>query len=99
MEYNVHWKCKIILKYKAKIDPKGMTSVIYSIMVMSSVTYALKAQGVLSREGIGTRLEKLTKTQTSKGCGYGLRIEKSKLSEAVSILKNEKIRIIEITEY
>lgn len=72
---------------------------IYCIMVMSSVTYALKAQGVLAREGIGTRLEKLTKTQTSKGCGYGLRMEKSKLSEAVGILKKEKINVVEVIEY
>ena len=76
-----------------------MSTVIYSILVMSSVTYALKAQGILARDGIGTRLEKLSKTQTSKGCGYGVRIEKSKLSQAVSILKNEKIRIMEIAEY
>ncbi len=82
-----------------KIDPKGMSTLIYSILVMSSVTYAIKAQGILAREGIGTRLEKLSKTQTSKGCGYGLRIEKSKVPEAVSVLKTEKIRIMEIVEY
>jgi hypothetical protein len=69
---------------------------IYSIMVMSSVTYALKAQGILAREGIGTRLEKLNKSQTLKGCGYGLRVDKSKLPEAAAIMKREKIRIIEI---
>lgn len=72
---------------------------IYCIIVMSSVTYALKAQSVLAREGIGTRLEKLTRNRTLKGCGYGLRIEKSKLAEAESLLKKEGVRIVEIIEY
>ena len=72
---------------------------LYCIMVMSSVTYALKAQTVLSREGIGTRLEKLTRNRTLKGCGYGLRIENSKLSEAESLLKREGIKIVEVIEY
>lgn len=72
---------------------------IYSIMVMNSVTYALKAQGVLAREGIGTRLEKLNKSRTLKGCGYGLRVEKSRLAAASAVLKRENIRIIEIIEY
>lgn len=72
---------------------------IYCIMVFSSVTYALKAQGVLSKEGIGTRLEKLNKNQTLKGCGYGLRIERSKLSEATRIMKREKIRVVEVIDY
>lgn len=66
---------------------------------MSSVTYALKAQGVLAREGIGTRLEKLSKNQTSKGCGYGLRIERVHLQEASAILKREKINITEVIDY
>lgn len=72
---------------------------IYSILVMSSVTYALKAQGILDREGIGTRLEKLNKSQTLRGCGYGLRIEKSKVEKATGILKDEHIRLMEIIDY
>ncbi len=72
---------------------------IYSIIVFSSVTYALKAQSLLAREGIGTRLEKLNKDQTLKGCGYGLRIEKKKIAEATSILKKEKVKIVEVIEY
>ena len=66
---------------------------------MSSVTYALKAQSVLAREGIGTRLEKLTRNRSLKGCGYGLRVEESKLSKAQALLKNEGVKIVEIIEY
>lgn len=72
---------------------------IYSILVMSSVTYALKAQGLLARQGIGTRLEKLNKNRSLKGCGYGLRIERSKLGIAERLLAEENIRIVEIIDY
>lgn len=72
---------------------------IYAILVMSSVTYALKAQGILARHGIGTRLEKLNKNRSLKGCGYGLRIEKSKLDAAERLLAEENIRIVEIIDY
>lgn len=71
---------------------------IYCIMVMSSVTYALKAQSLLAREGIGTRLEKLTRNRTLKGCGYGLRIERNKLAEAESLLKKDGVRIVEVID-
>ena len=74
-------------------------NMIYCIIVMSSVTYALKAQSILARDGIGSRLEKLTRNRTLKGCGYGLRIEKSKLSQAESALKTEGVKIVEVVEY
>lgn len=72
---------------------------IYKIIVLSSVTYALKAQGMLAREGIDTRLEKLSRTRTLKGCGYGLRISSSKLDRAAQLLNVERIRIVEIIDY
>lgn len=72
---------------------------IYSILVMGSVTYALKAQGILARQGIGTRLEKLNKNRSLKGCGYGLRIERNKLDLAERLLAEENIRIVEIIRY
>lgn len=71
----------------------------YNILIFSSVTYALKAQGVLSREGINTRLEKLRKEQSLKGCGYGLRIDKRFLKESVRLLKDEKIKIVDTIPY
>lgn len=72
---------------------------IYCIMVMSSVTYALKAQSVLARHGIGTRLEKLTKDQTLHGCGYGLRTERKNFADAKAICEKERIKIIEVIDY
>jgi hypothetical protein len=71
----------------------------YKIIVLSSVTYALKAQGMLAREGVDTRLEKLSRTRTLKGCGYGLRVLSSNLDKAVKLLNLERIRIVEIIDY
>lgn len=71
----------------------------YRILVMSSVTYALKAQGILAHEGIPTRLEKLLKDQSVRGCGYGLRIENSKIPRAKEILGAQNIKVTEIIEY
>ena len=71
---------------------------IYNVIVLSSVTYALKAQGILNRAGINTKLEKLNKDRTLKGCGYGLKIDGTKLNKATAVLKNEKIRIVEIID-
>ena len=71
----------------------------YKIIVLSSVTYALKAQGMRARECVDTRLEKLSRTRTLKGCGYGLRISSSKLDRASQLLNVERIRIVEIIDY
>ncbi len=71
----------------------------YSIMVMSSVTYALKAQGILARAGMGTKLEKLNKSRSLKGCGYGLKIERAWLDRAQELLKGENIKVVEIIEF
>ncbi len=71
----------------------------YNILVLSSVTYALKSQGILSREGIGSKLERLKKEQSLHGCGYGIRVERANINRIKEILRREKIKIIEIIDY
>ncbi len=68
----------------------------YNIMVFSSVTYALKAQTCLEGAGIRTRLEKLKKEQSLRGCGYGLRIRNGDIIAAKNLLDRERVKIIEI---
>ncbi len=65
----------------------------YTVIVLSSVTYALKAQRILMSQGISSLLEKLTTTQSKRGCGYGLRVIDANLERALSILKKERIRV------
>jgi len=68
----------------------------YNIFVFSSITFALKAQGIFEKEGIGSKLEKLKKGQSLNGCGYGLRIRNSDVIKAKNVAEKERIRIIEI---
>ncbi len=71
----------------------------YNILIFSSVTYALKARGVLEREGIKAKLEKLKKNQILHGCGYGLKIKNSDVLTSRGICEREGIKIIDIFEY
>lgn len=65
----------------------------YTVIVLSSVTYALKAQRILMSQGISSLLQKLTTTQSKRGCGYGLRVADANLERALSILRKERIRV------
>ncbi len=68
----------------------------YNIIIFSSVTYALKAQGIFEKEGIKAKLEKLKKDRSLNGCGYGLKIRNSDVIRAQNIAGRERIKIIEI---
>lgn len=70
----------------------------YTVIVLSSVTYALKAQGILTGEGIKTNIEKLTQTQSRKGCGYGLRVSDINVNSALAILKREHIKVTDLVK-
>ena len=65
----------------------------YTVIVLSSVTYALKAQRILMTQGISSLIEKLTSTQSKRGCGYGVRVADANLESALTVLKKERIRV------
>ena len=70
----------------------------YNILIFSSVTYALKAQGIFEKEGIRSRLEKLKKNRALNGCGYGLKIFNADVMKAKAIAERERIKIIDIID-
>lgn len=70
----------------------------YNILIFSSITYALKAQGIFDKEGIKSKLEKLKKERTLNGCGYGLKIKNSDVIRAKNAVERERIKIIEILD-
>ncbi len=73
--------------------------VVYNVLVFSSITYALKAQGIFERNGIKSKLEKLKKDQSLNGCGYGLKLRNQDVINAKNAVEAEGIRIIEIFNY
>lgn len=71
----------------------------YNIIVFSSITYALKAQGIFEKNGIQSKLEKLKKEYALNGCGYGLKIKNQDVIKAKNAVQNEGIRIVNIFDY
>ena len=70
----------------------------YNILIFSSITYALKAQGIFDREGIKSKLEKLKKNRSLAGCGYGLKVRNQDVIKAKNIASGEGIKLIEIID-
>ncbi len=71
----------------------------YNIIIFSSITYALKAQGIFEKKGIKSKLEKLKKEHSLNGCGYGLKVRNQDVIIAKNAVEAEGIRIINIFDY
>lgn len=62
------------------------------IVIFSSVTYALKAQRLLSMHRIYTTLTRSAAVTAVRGCGYGLRLEdEGAVARAVGLLEKEGV--------
>lgn len=66
-----------------------------SLIVLSSITYAYKAQKMLDQMWIRSTVIRTPRPYSNKGCGYSLLIRGS-LSGAVAALKREGIRILDV---
>lgn len=72
-------------------DPGGK-----KLIVVSSVTYALKSRDLLFRQGIRAYVERLPRMRES-GCGYGVYVPE-RTDEAERILREAGVRIKGRTE-
>jgi len=68
------------------------------IIILTSITYVNKAQYILAQNNIKSYIIKLRATVERRGCGYGLEINENYLHTAVSIIENNRIKIVEITK-
>lgn len=68
-----------------------------NVIIVSSVTYAVKGQKLLSEAGITSVLTRADEVRAVKGCGYGLRI-RGNLRDAALVLKKNGIRILGYAE-
>ncbi len=62
-------------------------------LVVSSITYAIKAKSELENHGIPSKIEKIKNVAALGGCGYGVRIDKSVSTAAKRYLNIAGIRI------
>lgn len=62
------------------------------VLVLSSVTYAMKSRDLLFRYGIRAYVERLPRTKET-GCGYGVYVPAG-IDEAERILKENGVRVL-----
>lgn len=62
------------------------------LIVVSSVTYAMKGRELLSRRGFRVFVERIPKTAET-GCGYGLYVPDG-ADEAETVLRENNIRVL-----
>ena len=70
------------------VEPMGKTVRV----AVGSVTYALKAQEALRRQGIRARVEKTPNPSREEGCGYSLLAEASE-PQVLAVLGRERIPV------
>ena len=68
-----------------------------TIIVLTSMTYAAKAQEILKMNGISSTLTRNAQIRQIRGCGYGIQIDTNILQETEKILKENGIKIAGIT--
>ena len=64
------------------------------IIVLSSVTYALKAQEILKNNGIYANVTRSKAVKSVRGCGYGISFEPAVYERVCSLLSEAGITII-----
>ena len=66
------------------------------IITLNSQTTAIRAQRLISKNGIAAKVIKLSPSQTKKGCGHGVEISGKDVKTATSILYYSGIRYSDI---
>ncbi len=67
------------------------------IIMLSSITYAYKAEAWLAKQGIKAYVHRVPKHLKIQGCGYGVEV-KGNASEVAALLKQAGFPIGEIIE-
>ena len=63
------------------------------MIMVSSVTYAMKGRDLLFRHGIKAYVERVSRTSENVGCGYGV-VVPQRVDEAERILRDAGIRVL-----
>ena len=64
------------------------------VIVLTSITYALKAQSILRENGIYANLTRSSVVQRVRGCGYGVSFNDSLTERAEALLQEERIPML-----
>lgn len=72
-----------------------MASIDYPVLIVRSITYAMKGQKLLESNGINAYIQRNARPNSKEGCGYGLRVA-GNLETALSLLSDAGIKVVEI---
>lgn len=64
-----------------------------NLIMLTSVTYAMKAKDILIRQGIRSDIVRTPKHNSPTGCGYSLYVPK-RFDDAVSIINSSGIKVL-----
>ena len=68
------------------------------MIVIGSITFAMKGQELLARNGIRSSVERIYRNSGGRGCGYGLLVP-GRTDEAVVILQGAGIPVTDRLEW
>lgn len=63
------------------------------IILLSSITYAIKSRDLLFKKGIRAHVERISSNSKVSGCGYGIYVP-DRTDEAEEILRKAGVRIV-----
>ncbi len=64
------------------------------VIILSSITYALKAQELLKNNGIYANITRSKNVRAVRGCGYGISFEPSLAEKAKALIIQAGIPIV-----
>ncbi len=68
------------------------------MIVIGSITYAMKGQELLAHNGIRSSVERIYRNTGGRGCGYGLLVQ-NRTDDAERILKQAGIPVSDRVEW
>lgn len=68
------------------------------VIVLSSITYALKAQELLKNNGVYSKITRSRAVKSVRGCGYGIAFEPNLTEKVQGLLSAKGIPIVGSTE-
>ena len=67
----------------------------HEYLIVSSITYALKAKRLLEERGIGASVEKIRHVSALGGCGYGIRVKSAFADISAGILAANGVCVVQ----
>ena len=67
-----------------------------TLILLTSVTYAYKAQKLLEKHWIRCAVVRTPKTLSDLGCSYSLQVDPSRAEEAEALIRKNGIRITKV---